>query len=147
MKTPAKTSGKQDGRFKPGQSGNPKGRPQGSKHRATLAAQKLLDGEAQAITRKAIEKALEGDSIALRLCLERLIPIRREQPLTLKLPKIKGAADLPKALEAVMEAVAQGEITPGEGQTVAAMLEVYRKGIELTDLERRITELERRDLK
>lgn len=71
----AKTNRKQGGgRFKPGQSGNPKGRPVGSRHKATLAAQELLDGEAQAITRKAIEKALEGDGIALRLCLERIVP-------------------------------------------------------------------------
>jgi hypothetical protein len=129
-------------RFKKGQSGNPKGRPVGSKHKATLAAQELLDDEAQALTRKAIEKALEGDAVALRLCLERLIPIRREGPLSLKLPKVRGAADLPGALQAVMSAVAQGEITPGEGQALTAMLDAYRKGLELTDLEARVQNLE-----
>jgi len=59
------------------------------------------------------------------------------------LPKIKGAEDLPKVLGAILEAVAQGEITPGEGQTLTAMLDAYRKGLETTDLEARITALEK----
>jgi Family of unknown function (DUF5681) len=59
-------------RFQPGRSGNPSGRPRGARHRATLAAEALLDGEAAALTRKAIERALEGDATAMRLCLERI---------------------------------------------------------------------------
>ena len=49
-----------------GQSGNPAGKPKGARHRATLAAETLLDGEAEALTRKAIALALAGDPIALR---------------------------------------------------------------------------------
>jgi hypothetical protein len=64
--SPAKTKKKQG--FKPGQSGNPSGRPHGSRNKATLALEALLDGEGEAITRK----ALEGDTAALRLCLERI---------------------------------------------------------------------------
>lgn len=130
--------------FKPGQSGNPKGRPQGSKHKATIAAQTLLDGEAQALTKKAVELAKAGNVVALRLCLERLIPIRKDQPIKLKLPKLKDVADIPKVLEAVLKAVAQGEISPSEGQSLAAMLEAYRKGVELADFEARLTALEER---
>jgi hypothetical protein len=64
---------KQRGRpFKPGQSGNPLGRPKGVRNRATVAAEALLEGEAEALTRKAIELALAGDPTALRLCLERI---------------------------------------------------------------------------
>jgi len=73
--------------FKKGQSGNPKGRPLGSKHKATLAAQAILDGEGEALTRKAVELALDGHPIALRLCLERLCPPRKDRPVTLELPK------------------------------------------------------------
>lgn len=130
--------------FKPGQSGNPKGRPQGSKHKATIAAQELLDGEAQTLTKKAVELAKTGNVLALRLCLERLIPPRKDRPISLKLPKLEGVADIPMVLEAVLKAVAQGEITPGEGQAVAAMLEAYRKGVELGDFEIRLTALEER---
>ena len=81
--------------------------------------------------------------MALRLCLERLIPARKERPLSLAFPEIKGAADLPTALARVLEAVAGGEITPGEGQALAAMIEAYRKGIELTEIEARLTALEK----
>ena len=49
-------------------------RPKGARNRATLAAETLLDGEAEALTRKAVELALAGDTTALRLCLERVLP-------------------------------------------------------------------------
>lgn len=130
--------------FQKGKSGNPKGRPHGSKHKATIAAQTLLDGEAQALTRKVIELAKDGNVVALRLCLERLIPARKDQPITLKLPKVEGVTDIAKVLEAILKAVAQGEITPSEGQSLAAMLEAYRKGVELADIEARLTTLEER---
>ncbi len=59
-----------DGKFRTGN----RGKPKGARHRATLAALELLDGEAEALTRKAVELALEGDTTALRLCLERMAP-------------------------------------------------------------------------
>ncbi len=77
------------GQFKPGQSGNPKGRTKGARHRATLAALALLDGEAEALTRKAVDLALEGDTVALRLCLERIAPPRKDAPVSFALPEMK----------------------------------------------------------
>ena len=130
-------------KFKTGQSGNPGGRPKGALNKATLATQALLDGEAEALTRKAVELAKDGNPMALRLCLERLLPPRRDRPISFTLPKIKGAEDLLQALNAILEAVAGGEITPAEGQTLTAMLDAYRKGLETTDLEARITALEK----
>ena len=130
-------------RFKSGQSGNPNGRPKGALNKATLATQALLDGEAEALTRKVVELAKEGHPVALRLCLERLLPPRKDRPISFALPKMEGAEDLPQALGAILEAVAQGEITPGEGQTLTAMLDTYRKGLETTDLEARMTALEK----
>jgi len=103
----------------------------------------LLDGEAEGLTRKAVEMALEGDTVALRLCLERLAPPRKDSPLTLAgLPKIEGAADLPKATARVLEAVANGAITPSEGQALAGLLEGHRKALEFTELEARVAALE-----
>jgi len=94
----ANTAGNQRGRpFMKGQSGNPAGKPKGARHRATLAAETLLDGEAEALTRKAIELALAGDPIALRLCLDRILPPRRERPLRFVLPKLRSAADASSA--------------------------------------------------
>jgi hypothetical protein len=64
-----KTVTRHSGQWKKGQSGNPAGPPKGTRHKATIAAEALLDGEVEALTRKAIERALEGDGVALRLCL------------------------------------------------------------------------------
>ncbi|MET8524060.1 DUF5681 domain-containing protein, partial [Nocardioides sp. NPDC004968] len=66
------TAGKQRGApFKRGQSGNPAGKPRGARHKVTLAIEALLEGEAGALTRKAIELGLAGDMTALRLCMDR----------------------------------------------------------------------------
>jgi hypothetical protein len=139
----AKTDQKQKKHlFKPGQSGNPKGRPQGSRNMVTIAAQALLDGQAEKITQRAIDKALEGDGMALRLCIERLLPVRKDCPITLKLPKMEKIEDASKALGAITGATSQGEITPLEGQSMANIIEAHRKAIETMNLERRLTELE-----
>jgi hypothetical protein len=91
----AKTAKRGRGRpFAKGQSGNPGGRPRGSTNRATRAAELLLDGEAAALTRKAVELALAGDPAALRLCLDRTVAPRRERSVELALPPIRSAADI-----------------------------------------------------
>ena len=128
--------------FKKGQSGNPKGKRPGTRHKATQAALKLLGGDLEAITKECIRQAKEGNLMAVKLVLDKLIPSAKELPLSLSLPKVEGAADLPAALNAVMAAVAQGDSTPGEGQALTAMLEAYRKGLEFTDIETRLRALE-----
>ena len=75
---PANAGRKQDTRFKPGESGNPAGKAKGTRHRITRAIDELLDGEADSITRKAIELAKAGETVALRLCLDRLCPPRKD---------------------------------------------------------------------
>src|SRR5687768_16932362 len=83
MSLPENTAGKQRGRpFQKGQSGNPDGRPKGSRNATTLAVESLLDGEAEALTRKAVELAIAGDIAALRLCLDRVLPPRKDRPVT-----------------------------------------------------------------
>ena len=138
--SPAKTKKKQT--FKPGQSGNPYGRPHGSRNKATLALEALLDGEGEAVTRKAIEKALEGDTAALRLCLERIYPPRKSRPIALALPKIETPDDISKAQGTVIGAMAVGDITPEEANVVAGVLEAKRRSIETCEIEARMTVLE-----
>jgi hypothetical protein len=131
-------------RFQKGVSGNPKGRPKGAKNRATVVAATLLENEAEIITRKCIDLALGGDPTALRLCLSRLIPIKRERTISLDLPSLEGAKDFLTAIGTVLRAVATGEIAPGEGMVVAQMLEVHRAGFEIVELENRLNALETR---
>ena len=128
--------------FKQGQSGNPSGRPVGARNRATLAMESLLDGEAEASTSKAIELAKKGDGPALRLCMERIMPARRDRPTAIKLPKLERAADAVKANAALVERVAAGELTPVEASELAKLVESFIRAIEVTDVQDRLAKLE-----
>lgn len=121
--------------------GNP-GRPRGARHKATQAALALLDGEVEALTRKAVEMALDGDGAALRLCLERIAPPRRDAPVQFDLPRMGTARDAAKAAGAVLEAVALGDLTPTEGAHIMGLVETYRRTLETTELEARVVALE-----
>lgn len=137
-------SGNPAGRFQKGQSGNPAGRRLGSRNKATANAELLLDGEAEALTRKAVELALSGDAAALRLCLERIIPPRRGRPVQLSLPPLRGAADLDQTMAAITTAAAQGAITPGEAAELARLVEIFVRAVETSDFDRRLQQLENR---
>lgn len=127
-----------DGTFGPGNSGKPKG----ARHKATQAALALLDGEAEALTRQAVTMALGGDTTALRLCLERIAPPRRDAPVTFDLPPMETARDAAKAAGAVLGAVADGDLTPTEGAHIMALVEGFRRTLETTELEARLAALE-----
>jgi hypothetical protein len=101
------------GQFVKGQSGNPAGKPPGCRNQATRIAEALLDGGVEAVTRKVMEFALDGDPTAMRLCFDRIIAPRRTRPVHLDLPPIADAADIANAMAAVTAAVAAGAITPG----------------------------------
>lgn len=142
---PANADAKQPkGQWKKGQSGNPAGKKPGTKNRATLMAEKLLDGEVEDITRQCIDRAKAGDPVAMRLCLERLLPPRKGRPIAFSLPDVKSPSDLPDALTAVLKAVSTGELTPEEGQALQMMLENVRKAYETVELAKRLDELEAR---
>jgi hypothetical protein len=94
------------------------------------------------LTRKAIDKALEGDTVALRLCLERIIPPCKDRPITFDLGALDGPADALKAMVSVLRAMAQGDTTPTEATAVATILEGFRKAFETTELGARLAALE-----
>jgi hypothetical protein len=130
-----------DGKFAAGNKLG-KGRPQGSRNKVSLAIDELLGGEAEKLTRKAIELAMSGDTVALRLCLERLCPPRKERPISCKLPKMEDTGDLVAGISAIMAAVGNGELTPGEGQALASLIEAQRRTLESEDMEQRLIALE-----
>jgi hypothetical protein len=142
IEEPDKARRQQNGRFEKGVSGNPRGRPLGSRHRATLAAEALLDGEAEKLTRKCVEMALAGDATAMRLCFDRLIAPRRERPVSFAFPAIKKAADIIEATTALTGAVATGELVPGEAAALSTLLANVGRAIELGEIEDRIARLE-----
>lgn len=128
--------------FQKGQSGNPAGRPMGARNAATQLAEALLDGEAAALTRALIDRALEGDPAMLRLAVERIVP-RRARTHAIALPEIKSAADLAPAMDAIARAAAEGAITPFEAAELARMVETALRAIEIGDFDRRLSALER----
>ena len=128
--------------FKSDQSGNPNGRPKGRRNRASMAAEALLDGESEAITRRCIDLAKGGDPMALRLCLSRILPVKRERTIELDLPVLGDSQDSLRAIGTVLEAVGAGAITPSEGQAVTSLLEAHRRTFEVEELENRLNTLE-----
>ena len=122
--------------------GNP-GRPEGSRHKHVLAIQDLLDGEAETFGRKAIDLALAGDTNALRLCIERIAPARKDSPLEFDLPTMTNAQQAASAAQGVLQAVSQGDMTPLQAATVMGLLERYRRLLELSEFEGRLLALER----
>lgn len=133
---------REDTQFEPGRSGNPAGRPKGSRNRSTLALEAILEGEAEALTRRAIAMALEGDGPAMKLCLDRLLSPRRDRSISFDLPAIESAADLPKATEAMLRAVASGEITPSEAADIGKAVSAHIEAITAAQMADRLARLE-----
>ncbi len=135
LQTTAKTAAAADPRkafgrpFQKGESGNPAGRPRGSRNRNTLAAELLLEDEALALTRKAIELALAGDPTALKLCFDSLHPRRRERSVQIALPPLRNAFDPAPVMAAVAESVADGRVTPGEAFELSQVVETAIRAI------------------
>lgn len=111
-------------------------------HRATKAALALLDGDAEKLTRAAIDKALEGDGGALRLCLERIVPARKDRPLTFKVGKVAGPDDAFAVMGRVIEEMGAGELAPSEAAAVLGVINGYLDAWKATDLDRRMRDLE-----
>lgn len=107
--------------------------------------QALLDGEGEVLTRKAIDMAKEGDMQALRLCMDRLIPPRKDRPISFTLPPINTPQDAAKTISAVLSSVAAGEITPTEASEISKLIEVYIETFKTAELEERLSELEKKN--
>lgn len=148
MTSAAKTASQQRGRpFRKGQSGNPDGRPLGSRHKTTVALDRLLDGEAENLVNTAIELAKGGDGSLMRALLDRLVPPRKSRPVSISIPSIKAPADLLNAMSEVVQSAASGAIDVDEAVALAGLLDLKRKAIETVDIERRLTALEAKDPK
>ena len=126
------------GQFTAGNSG----RPNGARNKATIAVESLLQGQAEALTQTAVTKALEGDSVALRLCMERIAPAPKDQPVSFNLPKMQNALEASEAAGSVLTAVSEGQLTPIEATRVMGLIDSYRRTLELTEIERRLQALE-----
>jgi hypothetical protein len=130
--------------FEKGQSGNPAGRRPGSKNRATLMAQALFEGEAEELLRTALKMAREGDSGALRLCLDRIVPrLRpRDDAIAFELPQINVVADLLPALSAITAGLAAGELTAEQAAHLSRFVHCWTEAVQVVDFDARLRKLE-----
>ena len=130
-----------DGSFTSGNAG----KPRGSRNKATVAIESLLEGQAEALTQKAISAALTGDTVALKLCMDRIAPSPKDKPISFSLPDIHCARDASEAAGGVLRAVGKGDITPIEATRVMGLIDSYRRTLELTEIEERLQALENND--
>jgi len=128
--------------FRPGQSGNPAGRPRGARSKITVAVETLIDAASTDIANKAIELARAGDPTMIRALLDRAAPPRRDRHIPFELPPMEKAADAVKAAAAIAQAVADGELTPSEARELSDFVANYAKALEISDLEARLQRLE-----
>ncbi len=126
--------------FPPGNSGR---RP-GSRNKRTVIGEKLMADEAESIARAIIDAAKAGDPTGMRICADRIFPVRKGRPQAFGLPPITTADDVGKALDVVLRRVADGDLTTDEGNAIGAMLELKRKAIETDEHERRLAAIEER---
>ena len=128
--------------FQKGESGNPAGRPRGARNRTTVLLENLLAEDAEAIARKAIELAKAGETAALRMCLDRLVPVRKDEPVVFDLPPLETAADSVAAATRIVAAVAAGDLTPSEAMDLAKVIDVYVGALATKGFEERLNKLE-----
>ena len=96
------------------------------------------------MTRKAIELAKEGDTTALRLCLERIVPPRKDRPVSFAIPSIANANEAASLMSALLAAVASGGVTPSEASEVSKIIGGYVEALKASELEARLRVLEAR---
>ena len=130
-------------RFQKGESGNPTGRPRGVLNHATLLAQELLAARVESIAGKLIELAEGGDMRAIRVCMDRLVPAIKDQPIAVELPPIEKPADSVAAAAAIAAAVAAGELTAAEAARLAKVVDVYVRALDSKGFDERLGKLEK----
>lgn len=130
------------GKFEKGKSGNPKGKIKGTKNKATLTAELLLEGEFGNICRRLIDEALNGNMQAIKMVLDRVMPARKDRSIAIDIPILNNSSDILQAMASITEAVGSGNISPSEGEALSRIIDVYVKALEIYDYEKRLQILE-----
>jgi hypothetical protein len=128
--------------FQKGQSGNPAGRPPGSRNKTAIALQELLEHDAESIARMVTQLAKDGNIAAIRMCMERLLPPLRHEPVTCDLPALETAAHAVAAASAIVAAVASGDLTASEAVDLAKAVDLHVRALASAAFEERLARLE-----
>jgi hypothetical protein len=124
-------------KFQPGQSGNPAGRPRGSRNRRKIASERLFDEAAEPLTEALIKLARDGHPLALRLAMDRICPTK-DGPVAFELPALASAADAVAAMGTVVQGVADGDLTPRDAAQLATVIQAYARTLSTAELEREL---------
>ena len=125
-----------------GVSGNPAGRPRGSRNQTTLVMEALLEEGAEQLISKAMSMALAGDIAAMRLCVERILPARRDRLVHLDLPPIGSTKEISGAMATIFRAIGEAQITPGEAEMMANILATQTDILKAEEFESRLEKVE-----
>lgn len=129
--------------FKKGESGNPAGRKRGVPNKAT-DLRKYLEPHAEELLGKLVELAKEGNMNALRLVVERLLPPKKENRISVDLPDVSTVSGCCDAQGAILAAVASGDLLLTEGDALSGLVENRRKALETKEIAERLSILEER---
>src|SRR5713101_2904837 len=133
--------------FQKGQSGNPAGRPRGSRNKASVRMQEMLEQNAEELVNKVVELGIAGNIGALRLCLDRLVPTRKNEPLLCEMAPLQKAADAVAAIAGIASAAVAGDVTADEAAKLAKVISLYVNTLEAHQFEEQLAQLEHADLK
>ncbi len=131
--------------FIKGQSGNPKGKPKGTRHTATQISYALMEGRLEQVLETVVERAVGGDITACKMIIDKVLPCPKDRSINIALPRIDDLKGVSFAQTKILEAVSNGEVTPNEGERITSIIESRRKLIETIELEARISRLESRN--
>jgi hypothetical protein len=142
---PENTGLKTGNRFRPGVSGNPSGRPKGARNKTTEFAADLLHGDAEAIMSKVVTMAKDGHPMALKLCIERMMPVRtsKDRSVEFDVGQIGKVQDLAACAAEIFRGATAGELSLGEASEMMKLVEAHRRVIETTELAVRLEVLEK----
>jgi hypothetical protein len=142
MQAEARDSG---GRWQPGHSGNPAGKLPGTRNHATLFAQALFDHDLELLVKTAVDRALKGDPLALKLCIDRILAPQRHTRVAFAMPPLATAEDAVRALAAIAAAAADGELAAAEARDLTEPISAFLAALDATDFEQRLAALEEAD--
>ncbi len=129
--------------FQAGQSGNPAGRPRGSRNKRTVLLENILHGEGESIMRKLTELANGGELRAIRMCVDRLLPASKAESVACDVPSMKNPMDAVAALSGVFDAVRVGDLTPAEADKVAKLVHTWMNTLGNVTFDRRLRQIEK----
>ena len=130
--------------FKKGESGNPKGKPRGARHKTTELAYAMMEGGLKAVLEQVVERAKSSDMLGCRMIIDKIIPNQKDRTVAIDLPTIATLDGVGRAQSEILQAVVDGDITTNEGERISSIVEARRRVIETVELEARISELEGR---